>query len=90
MAFVRALLERLRHPGVQSRGPALTLSGHVDELLEREQQSHRRQSQREQPARQRELPKLQRRTRGTPEPEPPPGPGVVVEGEAGRRWVPRS
>lgn len=92
MAFVRNLLERLRHPGMGPRGPRSTLSGHVEELWVREEQSHRRQSQREQTRLKQEArPRSERSTRKEPKPETvPPGPGILVEGEAGRRWVPRS
>jgi hypothetical protein len=90
MAFVRDLLERLRHPGVRPRDPAHTLSGRIDELWEQEAQSHRRQrgQSREEPG----WPKLHRSKRKTPKREPAPSQdaGLVVEGEAGRRWVPRS
>lgn len=86
MAFVRDLFERIRHPGVHPRGPALTLSDHVEEL-ERQDESRREQSRRQHARR-----KPQPRKRETPEPMPKAAPDTnpVAEGEAGRRWVPRS
>jgi hypothetical protein len=91
MAFVRDLIERLRHPGVHTRGHALTLSDHVEELRERQEPSHREQSRRRQARPKPRQSKRQRSKRETATPAPASAdPSAAAEGEAGRRWVPRS
>lgn len=82
MAFVRDLFERLRHSGVDPRGSA-TLSEAVSELWQHEEESKERE--RLEQARPRFSITKRAQPKAASSDEAPP-----AEGEATRRWVPRS